>query len=104
MGAASSPIFHDDTFTQHIVSCILPKGEKGYMYILAPQEKEQLLMRALKDGVIPPYAVVVAAGAGQPSEETQHHMERCYGFASHHPTTDIICNLQLSSQTTLDYC
>lgn len=58
----------------------LPEGALGYVYVLCPKGKEDLLFDAVRNHELPNFAVVVAAVAGEPDEQTRHNMERYYGF------------------------
>ncbi len=64
----------------YLFRCLMPDGAEGYVYVLCARENEDLLLDAIEEHSIPAFAVVVAAGAGEPDEQTRHQMERYYGF------------------------
>lgn len=55
-------------------------GELGYVYLLCKTSLQRELYISMRKSVIPPYAVVVSLGKGEPDEATRYHMERFYGF------------------------
>ncbi len=56
-------------------------GEMGYVYLLCKSSLQKDLYISMRGNVIPPYAVVIAMGKGEPEEKTRFDMERFYGFS-----------------------
>lgn len=57
-------------------------GEHGYVYLLCKASLQKELYLSIRQHIIPPYAVVIALGKGEPDERTRFHMERFYGFVN----------------------
>lgn len=53
---------------------------KIYFYAIASEFLHEEMMRALKDGVIPHFAVVVEKGSGDPTPEVKAKIKSYYGF------------------------
>ena len=51
-----------------------------YFYAIASELLHDQMMRCLKDGNIPDFAVVVNKGTGTPSQETKAKIKAYYGF------------------------
>lgn len=62
-------------------------GERGYVYLLCKGSLQKDLFASIRRNIVPPYAVVIALGKGEPDEKTRFHMERFYGF-SHEATEE----------------
>lgn len=55
-------------------------GELGYVYLLCKTTLQRDLYMSMRKSTIPPYAIVISLGKGEPDEATRYHMERFYGF------------------------
>jgi len=55
-------------------------GKAMYSYVVCSALLHEQFLEAVKLGVIPDFAVVVAAGEGTPDEETKARMKQYYGF------------------------
>lgn len=56
------------------------RGEKMYFYAIASELLHEEMLRCLKHGDIPHFAVVVEKGYGQPSDEVKAKVKAYYGF------------------------
>jgi hypothetical protein len=88
----------------YFFNSIMLDGNDGYVYVLCKKEDEYFLFDAIEDHIIPPFAVVVAAGSGEPDEQTRHHMERYYGFDHNRFTPTTVCNLHDDAIKSPEYC
>lgn len=57
-----------------------PQGTDGYVYLLCSASLQTELYLSMRKNKIPAFAVVAAAGEGEPDEQTRFNMERYYGF------------------------
>lgn len=55
-------------------------GEKIYYYAIASELLHDQMLRCLKDGNIPDFAVVVDKGTGEPTPDTKAKIKAYYGF------------------------
>ena len=56
------------------------KGEKMYFYAIASEMLHDEMLRSIKQGDIPHFAVVVEKGYGHPSAEVKAKIKAYYGF------------------------
>lgn len=56
------------------------RGELMYFYAIASELLHDEMMRSLKKGDIPHFAVVVEKGRGEPSAEVKAKIKAYYGF------------------------
>jgi hypothetical protein len=56
------------------------KGETMYFYAIASEMLHDEMMRSLKQGDIPHFAVVVQKGYGEPTSEVKERIKTYYGF------------------------
>lgn len=56
------------------------EGKKMYFYAIASEMLHDDMMKSLKLGVIPHYAVVVEKGHGEPTKEIKEKIKAYYGF------------------------
>ena len=56
------------------------RKEKMYFYAIASEMLHQEMMRCLKQGDIPHFAVVVQKGYGSPTDEVKAKIKAYYGF------------------------
>jgi hypothetical protein len=61
----------------------LENGEAGFMYLLAPSDRKEMINRELSEGRLPHDVIVLEAGVGQPSERLQYEMALYYGVHAH---------------------
>lgn len=59
-------------------------GQKLFFYAIASEMLHEDMMRCLKDGSIPHFAVVVEKGTGIPSAEVKEKIKAYYGFDHDH--------------------
>jgi hypothetical protein len=55
-------------------------GAKMYFYAIASELLHEDMMKSLKHGDIPHFAVVVAKGQGEPTDEVKERIKSYYGF------------------------
>jgi hypothetical protein len=55
-------------------------SQKIYFYAIASELLHEQMMRCLKDGNIPDFAVVVQKGAGDPAPDIKAKIKAYYGF------------------------
>lgn len=55
-------------------------SQKIYFYAIASELLHNEMMRCLKDGTIPHFAVVVEKGLGEPTPEVKAKIKAYYGF------------------------
>lgn len=60
------------------------KKEKIYFYAIASEMLHEEMMRCLKAGYIPHFAVVVEKGIGEPNTEVKAKVKAYYGFDHDH--------------------
>ena len=60
------------------------RGEKMYFYAIASEQLHEDMMRSLKHGDIPHFAVVVQKGHGEPTDEVKEKIKSYYGFDHDH--------------------
>ena len=60
-------------------------GGKIYFYAIASELLHGEMMRCLKDGNIPDFAVVVEKGTGEPTAEVKAKIKAYYGFEHESP-------------------
>lgn len=58
--------------------------QKMYFYAIASEMLHDEMLRSLKVGVIPHFAVVVDKGVGEPTPETKAKIKAYYGFDHDH--------------------
>ena len=56
------------------------QDRKMYFYAIASELLHEEMLRCLKQGDIPHYAVVVEKGYGEPTQETKSKIKTYYGF------------------------
>lgn len=54
--------------------------QRIYFYAIASEMLHSEMMRSLKTGEIPHFAVVVAKGTGEPTDEVKERIKAYYGF------------------------
>ena len=55
-------------------------GEPAFTFVIVSKEMHSHFMASLETGVVPDFAIVVAAGYGEPGPDVKEYMRKYYGF------------------------